>query len=285
MFIEDLLIFYCMYFACYCSDIECLLKVYWLFTCLLKVYWLLYPCISHIIEPILNVYWRFIDSLLNVYGISLPQYWMFIGAASITQVRMKDPLGLVSYSIRFPYGWCTWGLKYSASLLHVYFVYIACLFCVYCMYTVCNKACLLCVYCMSTVCILHVYCLYMAGQFGVYCLSVVCVLLVETQVNCCSFGVDCLSFYFYGTELPTTFRIFIHLLWCNTLRLMVACINNDIWHCNDVIHLKGHVQIPIHICSLNIPIKCSLVNKHVNVMDELAVQFEKHPYENIVYLH
>ena len=183
MFIEGLFIIIISYFASYWPNSECLLKRRGVFPSLLLVT----ACIWHVIEPILNVYWRFIDSLLNVYGISLPQYWMFIGAASITQVRMKDPLGLVSYSIRLPYGWCTWGLKYSASLLHVYFVYIACLFCVYCMYTVCIKACLLCVYCMSTVCILHVYCLYMAGQFGVYCLSVVCVLLVETQVNCCSF--------------------------------------------------------------------------------------------------
>ena len=79
--------------------------------------------------------------------------------------------------------------------------------------------------------------------------------------------------------------MFRHLLWCNTLRLMLPCINNHISHCNDVIHLKSHLQIPIHICSLQIPIQCSLVNKHVNVMKELAVEFEKDLYVSIVYLH
>ncbi len=188
---------------------------------------------------------------------------------------------------------------YCTPLLCVYCIIIACLLCVYCMSIVyilhvycvyiscllCVNSEILCVYCLCTVCILHVYCLYMAGQFCVYSLCVVCVLVVETQVNCCSFCVYCLCVYLYGTELPQTFRMCRHLLWCNILRLMVACINNDISLCNDVIHLKRHLQIPIHICSLQIPIQCSLVNKHVNVMKELAVEFEKDPYENIVYLH
>ena len=93
MLIEGLFIIIISYFACYWTISECLLKLRGVFPSLLLVT----ACIWHVIESILNVYWRFIDSLLHVYGISLPQYWMFNGATSITQVRMKGGNGPYSF--------------------------------------------------------------------------------------------------------------------------------------------------------------------------------------------